>query len=131
MPKAEKCGHINRHSIGVDGKPDNLECTLDSGHPGAHSAPHHEIAKQLSGTLEDEDRDVFETKYDEQGELYYEGHPLRSWTDAAGIPAKEIKPVSPGLELVNRPDLFPEQQAAEMAEMKQQLAELKALLAEK
>lgn len=131
MAKAEKCGHINRHSIGVDGKPDNLECTLPAGHSGPHSAPHHEIAKQMSASLAGGSADEFEPVRDEYGNVLYEGTPVRSWGDAAGIPPGEIVPGSPGQHLVESPHMFPEKQAEEFTAMKQELAELKQLLAKK
>lgn len=129
MAKAEKCGHINRHSVGVDGKPDNLECTLPAGHSGPHSAPHHEVAKQMSASLAGNSADQFEPVVDQLGNVLYEGNPVRYWTDAAGVPANEIVPASPGQHLVEAPHMFPEKRDEEMATMKQELAELKQLLA--
>ncbi len=37
-----RCGHINAHSNGVDGKPDGLTCTRSVKHSGNHSAMHLE-----------------------------------------------------------------------------------------
>ncbi len=38
--KKEVCGHINKHSFGVDGKPDNPVCFLKPGHDGLHRGKH-------------------------------------------------------------------------------------------
>lgn len=126
-----KCGHVNLHSYGPDGKPDNLECTLDAGHSGPHSAPHYEIAYSMSGSLGEGEADAFVPKTDEQGRVYLEGSPVRHWEDMAGIPAKDIQPDSPGKQLVQSPEMFPEKQAEELAALKEEMAELKKALAKK
>lgn len=125
-----KCKHVNRHSYGIDGKLDNLECVLEEGHDGLHEAPHYEVATQLSGTLDEEDTSTFNVVTDKNGNVYYEGTVTRRWSDAAGVPAKDIKPESPGVHLVQAYDMFPEQQKQEFEHMKQELAELKAALLE-
>ena len=74
---APVCGHINRHSRGPDGKPDNLSCTLAPGHKGDHGAIHEEYR------------------------FYGEGMPRetepkpnnwRFWLEIAGTPPEEIVP---------------------------------------
>ncbi len=67
-----RCGHINAHSNGVDGKPDGLTCTRYAKHPGNHSAMH--IEKNLE-------------KLDETKEYEVE------WSNAVDLPAV-VQPVS-------------------------------------
>ena len=76
------CGHINRHSLGTNNKPDNLSCTLPSGHSGDHEALHAELIES--------NRD-----YNEKGAVvhidYEERKFLRQWNDMAGIPLEKIQ----------------------------------------
>lgn len=39
-PQKAICGHVNRHSFGVDGKPDNPTCFLEAGHTPPHKGKH-------------------------------------------------------------------------------------------
>lgn len=123
------CGHINRHSYGVDGKPDELSCDLPLGHEGNHGAWHYEEGTQLSSMLTDDESQKFEVKYmDDDGKPLYAGTIRREWNDMAGIPANEIKPNTPGIEIINASHLFPQQQANEISDLKKQVAELSNLL---
>ena len=72
-PEVKYCGHINRHSIGAGGEPDNLACDLPEGHEGNHSAVHQEI-HYLKGKV----------IFDDYGRV--------EWTDAAGTPPELIVP---------------------------------------
>lgn len=127
MAKA-KCGHVNRHSVDVNGQFDDLKCVLEKGHEGLHEAPHFERATQLSNGLTSEQADEFTVTVDEKGKTWYEGTITRQWSDAAGVPAKDIKPRSPGEHLVQSPDLFPEYRADEVKSLRRELDELKELL---
>ena len=68
------CGHINRHSYGINGELDNISCTLPAGHSGDHGAPH------------------LERDYGEGGAVTWEGERWADWTDMAGTPADQLKP---------------------------------------
>ena len=92
-PKVEKekvCGHINRHSYGVDGKLDNLACVLPTGHRGDHSAPH--VEESITHMREKTGRIT--------GEIRDKKTVTAFWGDMAGTPVdqipvpKEIKPPS-------------------------------------
>jgi hypothetical protein len=119
------CGHVNRHSFGVDGKPDNLQCTLPKGHDGLHSAQHYEGGTQLSGMLSADDLEAF--VWNEETERY-EGIILRHWNDMAGIPAKDIKPAKPGETLLNADHMFGVGQQERISELEAKLARLEKLL---
>lgn len=125
------CGHVNMHSLDTNGKPDNLKCVLEKGHEGLHEAPHFERATQLSHGLAGGEADEFDMAVDEKGRTWYEGTITRQWSDAAGIPAKDIKPSNPGEHLVQSPEMFPEYQGNEVKNLRKELDELKALLKEK
>lgn len=71
----ELCGHINRHSNGVDGKPDNLACEKPLGHSGNHGAMHEELRS-----------------FGEGGGTEPKGFTWREWLDIAGTPVDQIKP---------------------------------------
>lgn len=79
----ELCGHINRHSLGVDGLPDNMSCILPKGHPGAHRGRHlvrrtvHQVEKKhIVG-------EKVTSEKEEESE----------WLDGAGIPVDEAPAV--------------------------------------
>lgn len=116
------CGHINRHSYGADGKLDNLKCTLEKGHDGLHQAEHYEVATQLSASYEG--GEFRSTIVD--GKEVYEATVVRQWSDAAGIPAKEISPGNPGVQIIQAYDMFPEKRDEEMNKMREELEALKA-----
>lgn len=124
IPEVKLCGHINRHSIGADGKPDNLACTLPEGHVGLHQAPHYEIATQISGMLDADESMQFTQRTD--GLL--EGTIMRSWNDQAGIPADQIKPRTPGQHLVSADHMFPEVESQRISELEEKIAKLEQLL---
>lgn len=124
-PEVNFCGHVNKHSFGIDGKPDNLQCTLEKGHEGLHSALHHEEGTQLSGMLDTSEQETFE--WNEERKVY-EGYILRHWDDMAGIPAKDIKPRNPGEEILNADHLFGVKQSARISELEEKLARLEKLL---
>jgi len=84
--KDELCGHVNRHSAGVDGLPDNMECFLLKGHEGLHRGKH---------------MTRFVTHKVEKKKIVAELETLREteseWSDGASIPVSaipvvEIKP---------------------------------------
>jgi len=82
MADAKKCGHINRHSIGLDRKLDNLECDLPQGHEGNHQGNHKEYQKT---------EDVKIVNGEETITIRYkEVEVRRGWTDMAGTPVSEI-----------------------------------------
>jgi hypothetical protein len=87
-PEPKLCGHINRHSHGIDNKPDNLSCTMPLGHTGDHGALHKE-ASYSSVTVKDTDR----SKPRPTGKhniIEYEV--FAYWNDMAGTPVDQIKP---------------------------------------
>lgn len=106
MSKDEKCGHVNRHSYGVNHKLDNLACEKAAGHDGLHGALHDEETSRLGEGVSAEQAAQFE--YIELPPQYagqaprgiYKGRIWREWSDAAGTPAKDIVPVSPGIEII-------------------------------
>ena len=75
-----KCGHINRHSLGIKGMPDDLACELDPGHPGNHKAMHMEYVPDDKGDTIISKRPHLLKKVE------------REWSDMAGTPAKDIMP---------------------------------------
>jgi hypothetical protein len=83
-PTKVVCGHINRHSLGPNGKPDNLSCTMKPGHSGPHSAMHYE--KNYFPAEHKKGGEIMEPKLD------YEGEIIRHWADQAGTPADKIEP---------------------------------------
>lgn len=103
-PEPALCGHVNLHSLDANGKPDNLACTREAGHTGNHSAPHFERGKFNAMAAQDTQAEHEEVVIghkivpDQHGNevavevLGYEGEFIRHWGDAAGIPAKDIKP---------------------------------------
>jgi hypothetical protein len=78
------CGHVDMHSFGPDGKPDHPACELEPGHAGDHSAKHQQkvererFYERETGKLLKIEYDVIETEI--------------HWSDAAGVPAKDITP---------------------------------------
>lgn len=83
----EVCGHVNRHSVGLDKKLDNMSCDLRPGHHGDHEGWHTEYQRH------DETRIV---KGEEETFAVYEAVDIRrQWSDAAGIPVAEIPPPPP------------------------------------
>lgn len=76
------CGHVNEHSLGIDGKPDKPKCDLPSGHNGSHSGVHkqnipYEEAEFINGI----ERVIKRVRVED----------VRSeWGDMAGIPADKI-----------------------------------------
>ena len=147
-----KCGHINKHSHGVKGKPDNLKCTLEKGHSGDHSADHFERGTQLSNALTPDERIAFKrvaacptckglrdfgdycpecfSTFPENAKVLWEGTVNRSWNDAAGVEASKIVPASPGEEVIQSDHMFPELQKQKDAERDARIAVLEQKLAE-
>jgi hypothetical protein len=78
------CGHINRHSIGIDNKPDNPACDLPKGHAGDHHGV-HKMKVERERFYERETGRLLKIEYDE---AEAETH----WSDMAGTPVKDIKP---------------------------------------
>lgn len=76
-----KCGHVNRHSLGLDNQPDSLACARDSGHDGLHGAAHLEFVESTAAAAETIGRKRYERK-----KVY------REWSDMAGIPVSQIQP---------------------------------------
>lgn len=79
------CGHINRHSIGMDGVLDNLACERELGHDGDHGAWHYEI--HFGPSLRDEVNPRIM-----HPQINFEGDVWGEWSDMAGTPVSEIKP---------------------------------------
>jgi hypothetical protein len=82
VQEVELCGHINRHSYGIDGQLDNLACDLPKGHAGDHSAMHKEVNVSH---MRDVNRKV-------TGEIRNEYKVRAYWGDAAGIPVGQLPP---------------------------------------
>jgi len=81
MPKADNCGHINKQHYGVNGKLEDLVCTLPARHEGDHSA----VYKRLVGTpVTDEKGRVLKQTYEEVEDT-------GRWNDAAGTPAEQVR----------------------------------------
>lgn len=76
--KADICNHINRQSIGTDGKPDNCSCFLPKGHSGPHKGKH---LQQLHTHIIKDRRIV--------GEGQEKIETVAEWWDGAGIPFNE------------------------------------------
>ena len=93
-----KCGHLTRHSHGIDGKHDNLACTREPGHDGNHGAEHLELVESPVGTIE-----IGRKKYVKKN-IY------REWSDVAGTPVSQI-PLQP------IPRTASEQQKMDLAKM--------------
>ena len=147
---AGECGHVNKHSYDYLGEPDNLKCALEKGHGGDHSAIHFERGTQFSTELQDTSafkymrackkckkfvsgeksycQECFES-FAENTPHYYEGDIEVFWNDKAGIPASEIVPNSPGIEIIQADQLFPEIQQQKQQEMEQRSVELAEKLA--
>lgn len=79
--KEEKCGHINRHAFGVDGKPLPLACDLPKGHQGNHHA--HYKKNQPEYVYGEKGRVVKVIQNVVDGETF--------WQNGAGVPVSEIK----------------------------------------
>src|SRR3990167_7257259 len=74
------CGHVNKHYYGLNGKLEDLTCTLEGGHTGDHSALHR---RKVGTPVTDEKGRVISTTYEEV-------ETLGAWNDAAGTPAANI-----------------------------------------
>ena len=141
----DECDHVNKHSYGIDGNPDNLKCTLGKGHRGDHVALHLERGTQFSTELQETSAFVYmrackkckvfvEGKksycekcfepFPEKTPHYYEGEIEVHWNAMAGIPASEITPKSPGIEVINSDQMFPEIQQQRQQELEQRSEEL-------
>lgn len=91
-----KCGHVNKHHVGLNGKPEDLACTLPAGHKGDHSAE-FECLRPYDGSFEHAglkryqmgskviNGAVVPTEYVKTKDTAY-------WSDGAGVPAAEIEP---------------------------------------
>jgi len=81
---ADVCGHINRHSKGIDGKLNYLSCDLEPEHEGFHSAIHYTRRLGMSYRDEDNQRKVIR-------DIEFEGEERVTWTDMAGTPVEDIQ----------------------------------------
>jgi hypothetical protein len=85
MPKSaeetkEVCGHINKHYVNPKGRLEDLPCDLEKGHAGDH---HAFCVHLVSDPLTNPKGQVIEERYrEEQAEAW--------WSEAAGVPAKDI-----------------------------------------
>jgi hypothetical protein len=79
----ELCGHVNRHSMGVDGLPDNMTCFRPKGHDGLHRGKH---LVRFTVHQKDGKRIIGEVV---RQELVQESE----WSDGAGIPFEDTPPV--------------------------------------
>jgi hypothetical protein len=118
-----KCGHINKHAYGVDGKPIDLKCELEEGHTGNHRAMHKQKTTKISATLSAEDALKFK-QVEENGKTYYVAELPVEWNDMAGTPVDEIVPGSPGVQVIQSDFAQP----AQVADLKKRVAELEKLL---
>jgi hypothetical protein len=105
-PEIELCGHVNRHSLGLDKKQDGLACDLRKGHHGDHEGWHieyekHEVTKIVKG--------------EEETNIVYEPVQVRrQWGDAAGVPVSEIPAPPP----VSQPTMASLEQRVQKLERK-------------
>lgn len=89
LEKLPVCGHVNRHSVGVDGQLDNIKCYLPTGHAGPHRGKH---MQRFSHHVVEKKHIVAEPYEDKEVES--------EWLDGAGVPVDptvssgEIKPKS-------------------------------------
>lgn len=86
-PTPNNCGHINRHSIGLDRKPDNVACDKPKGHNGDHEGEHEEYIKFYETTIEN-GVEITRVK------LVAEKRRVQ-WGDMAGIPFDKIPRPAP------------------------------------
>lgn len=84
--QAKACSHTNRQSYGIDGKLEPLVCILPKGHAGDHQAPYKALAK-FSGEKDPEQEYKFR-----DGAWYLVVEKTAEWSDAAGVPAEDVKP---------------------------------------
>ena len=76
-----KCGHINKQHYNVQGRLEDLACTLPKGHSGDHYARH---LRKTPNHVYNEKGIVIQARYDEvEAETF--------WGDVAGTPASDIK----------------------------------------
>lgn len=122
------CTHVNVHILGEKGKPVNLRCEKEAGHLGLHGAKYHHVVKQFGGMVSTEEVEKYELVEDEEGNTFYEADLFVEWSDLAGTPTKDIKPVSPGQHLVNADHMFPEAQNQKMEDMRAEIEELRKLV---
>jgi hypothetical protein len=82
------CGHVNRHSIGLDKKPDNVACDLPKGHGGDHEGEHEEYVKEYDTRIEN-GIEITRT-------ILVAVKRRVQWGDMAGIPFSQIpRPLPP------------------------------------
>lgn len=107
MAREKKCGHKNIHV-----EP-NLVCEKPLGHEGNHGATEKVKTLQLSAMLDEHEASKFTPEpaflpdgvtpildaYGNQRVLYT-GETYSEWSDLAGTPADQIKPGSPGIQVI-------------------------------
>lgn len=80
VKKETKCGHVNKHHYGSDGRLQDISCELLKGHDGDHKAVY---MKLIPDHITNNKGVVIEEHYREQlAETY--------WGDMAGTPASAI-----------------------------------------
>lgn len=86
------CGHINKHHHGINGKLEDLACTLEQGHDGDHSAEH--LALRMADDNFETAKQIQEGAQSHKfaGKMWLEVKEMGFWSDGASIPAADIKP---------------------------------------
>lgn len=82
MAEKKLCGHVNKHSLGTDRKPDEMKCDLPDGHAGNHQGVHIELQRVEDAQIVD-GSEVISVRYEEV-------EVRRGWNDMAGVPVSEI-----------------------------------------
>lgn len=94
-PAPKVCGHVNRHSVGLDKKLDYMLCDKPPGHSGDHEGDHLEWEKHEETSI---------VHGEEEIRVFYAEVVLRrQWNDAAGVEVKNIPPpvAAPQLSLAD------------------------------
>lgn len=77
---ASACGHVNKQHYGINGKLQDLACTLPAKHTGDHQALYK---KNVGEPATDEKGRVVKTNYHEEDKVAF-------WGEAAGKPANPV-----------------------------------------
>jgi hypothetical protein len=89
------CGHINKHHRGINGRLEDLACTLPDGHDGDHQAE-YDCLRPFDGSYEHAQlpRVAMSQKIINNALVpseYVKVKETAFWSDAAGVPAAQIK----------------------------------------
>jgi len=88
-PEIILCGHINRHSLGVDGEPDGMTCFLPKGHELNEETKLHR-GRHMTRYV----RHIKEGKRI-VGETYEDRETESEWSDGASIPIGPVAEIKP------------------------------------